>query len=281
MITRLRKLFYGSKGWVAHLIPGAAGVKPLYEFQEEETGRRDFEAPGPNVIEFVDRKPKLLGAPAVLANPADVQEVLMPDGDFVDVGHVLAGLDAMNHPTTVAPYYMYEMSTRGRGPGDLGSVLGEVIFQRAKLGRPLTGPEVQAQVDEMAPAQDMLGNVDSGSWTPSATRRFVAGCSSGSSMRCGPRWRRRRHPAAARSGQSSRERRRPDSSVAARTRRACSPVSAPGAIRQRHDPVARPGMFIRASLPRPRTSCAWSIARRAGELNVRRISDHHGSSSTK
>ncbi len=163
MITRLRKLFYGSKGWDAHLIPGAAGVTPLYEFQEEETGRRDFEAPGPNVIEFVDRKPKLLGAPAVLANPSDVQEVLMPNGDFVDVGHVLAGLDAMNHPTTVAPYYMYEMSSNVDAvtwAGDLGSVLAEVIFQRAKLGRPLTGPEVQAQIDEMAPAQDMLGNVD-------------------------------------------------------------------------------------------------------------------------
>ena len=58
---------------------------------------------------------------------------------------------------------------------------------------------------------------------------------------------------------------RPASSVAARSRLACSAVSAPGAIRQRHEPVARPGMFIRASLPRPSTSWAWIIARRAGE----------------
>lgn len=42
---------------------------------------------------------------------------------------------------------------------------------------------------------------------------------------------------------------RPDSSTAARSRFAISAVSAPGAIRQRHDPVARPGMFIRASDP--------------------------------
>src|SRR5215211_192272 len=30
MITKLRKLFYGSSGWDAHLIPGAADVQPLY-----------------------------------------------------------------------------------------------------------------------------------------------------------------------------------------------------------------------------------------------------------
>jgi hypothetical protein len=38
-------------------------------------------------------------------------------------------------------------------------------------------------------------------------------------------------------------------------------------------------MFMRASLPRPRTSCAWTIATRAGEENASRISDHHGSGS--
>jgi len=163
MITKLRKLFYGSKGWDAHLIPGAAAVKPLYQFKEVETGRREFEGPGPNVLDFVDRKPTLLGAPAALANPADIQEVLMPNGDFVDVGHVLAGLDALNHPTTVDPLWMYKMSSNVDAvtwAGDLGSVDAEVLFQRAKVGRPLTGPEVQAQIDEMAPVQDMLGNVD-------------------------------------------------------------------------------------------------------------------------
>ena len=58
---------------------------------------------------------------------------------------------------------------------------------------------------------------------------------------------------------------RPASSAAARSRLARSSVSAPGAIRQRHEPVARPGMFMRASLPRPRTSCAWIIASFAGD----------------
>ncbi len=163
MISKLRKLFYGSAGWDAHLIPGAADVQPLYTFEEEETGRREWEGPGPNVLEAVDKRPHLIGAPEALAHPADIQEVRMPNGDFVDVGHVLAGLDAINHPATVGPYYMYEMASNVDAvtwAGDLGSVLAERIFQTMKKGGPLTDAEVQAQIDEYAPAQDMLGNVD-------------------------------------------------------------------------------------------------------------------------
>jgi hypothetical protein len=163
MITRLRKLFYGNKGWDDYLIPGAKGVKPLYTFEEKETGRREWEVPGPNVVEMVDKTPHLVGAPAALENPGDIQEVRMPNGDFVDVGHVLAGLDAQNHPSNVAPMWMYDIASNMDAvtwAGDLGSILAEVLFQRAKLGRPLNDPEVQAQIDEMAPVQDMLGNVD-------------------------------------------------------------------------------------------------------------------------
>ena len=47
-------------------------------------------------------------------------------------------------------------------------------------------------------------------------------------------------------------------------------LPAPGARRS-------PGRFIRASLPRPSTSCACTIATRAGEEKARRISAHHGS----
>ena len=71
---------HGNKGWDDHLIPGAKDVKPLYTFEEKETGRREWEVPGPNVAEMVDKKPHLLGAPAALANPADIQEVRMPNG---------------------------------------------------------------------------------------------------------------------------------------------------------------------------------------------------------
>jgi hypothetical protein len=169
MVTRLRKLFYGLPGWDAHLIPGAKNVAPVYAVTEVETGRRDWGG-SPSSLEYVDKKSQLaVTAPAgspesKLADPASVQEVLMPNGDFVDVGHVLAGLDAINNPTSVsAPFGSYTISSNVDAVtwvGDLGSILAEVVFQFMKLGRKLTDPEVQAQIDLMAPVQDMLGNVD-------------------------------------------------------------------------------------------------------------------------
>jgi hypothetical protein len=87
----------------------------------------------------------------------------MPDGERVDVGHVLAGLDAINHPASVAPLGMYEIASNVDAvtwTGDLGSVLAEVLFQQIRRDRPLTNAEVQQQIDLCAPPQDMLGNVD-------------------------------------------------------------------------------------------------------------------------
>jgi len=88
----------------------------------------------------------------------------MADGEVVDVGHVLAGLDAMNHPTAVAaPLGLYEMSSNVDAvtwAGDLGSVLAEVVFHQSRLRRQLKDAEIQAQIDLCAPPQDMLGNID-------------------------------------------------------------------------------------------------------------------------
>jgi len=162
-ITRLRKLFYGGRGWDEHLIAGAAGVAALYPFAMADPVRREFEAAGPNVVDFVDRRARLEGAPPELMHPADFQEVRMPGGEVVDVGHVLAGLDAINNPAVVAPLGLYEMSSNVDAVtwgGDLGSVVAEVLFQRARLDRPLSDAEVQWQVDLCAPPQDMLGNAD-------------------------------------------------------------------------------------------------------------------------
>jgi len=163
MLTRLRKLFYGARSWDEHLIPGAAEVAPLYAFEMADPVRREVQAPGPNVVDFVDRRARLAGAPPQLVNPGELQEVRMPDGEVVDVGHVLAGLDAFNHPTAVAPLGLYAMHSNVDAvtwAGDLGSVLGEVLFQRARLNRMLTDAEVQVQIDLCSPPQDMLGNID-------------------------------------------------------------------------------------------------------------------------
>ena len=163
MVTRLRKLFYGGRGWDEHLIPGAAKVPALYPFKMADPVPREFELPGPNVVDFVDARAHLDGAPPELVHPTDLQDVRMPDGELVDVGHVLAGLDAINNPAVVAPLGLYEMASNVDAvtwAGDLGSVIAETLFQRAKLDRALSHAEVQAQIDLCAPPQDMLGNID-------------------------------------------------------------------------------------------------------------------------
>lgn len=132
VITRLRKVFYDSRGWDELLIPGAAEVR---------------------AIEL----------PAMAAGVRELQDVRMPDGELVDVGHVLAGLDAINHPVPVAALGAYEIAANADAvtwAGDLGSVLGEVLFAQRRLDRSLTDAEVQVQVDRCAPPHDMLGNAD-------------------------------------------------------------------------------------------------------------------------
>ena len=63
--------------------------------------------------------------------------------------------------------------------------------------------------------------------------------------------------------------------------RASSPVSAPGSSRQRQLPAVVPGVFIRASLPSPSTSWAWTIASVALVAEARSISDQCGSAGSR
>jgi hypothetical protein len=89
----------------------------------------------------------------------------MPNGDFVDVGHVLAGLDAWDHPSAAeGPAGTFSVSSNIAAVtwlGDIASVAGEAIIAKVKAGKAtMTDAEVQAQIDSLAPSQDMLGNID-------------------------------------------------------------------------------------------------------------------------
>jgi hypothetical protein len=166
MITKLRKLFYGTEGWDKYLIPGAAGTKPLYDVENNEKpgSRSPINTPGAS-FDYVEHESRLKGAPTDLTDPSKIQEVRMPNGDFVDVGHVFAGLDALNFPSSPsAPFGALPISNNVGAVtwiGDLGSVLAEVIIKRTQAGKKThTDADVQAQIDSLAPAQDMLGNID-------------------------------------------------------------------------------------------------------------------------
>jgi hypothetical protein len=163
MISRLRKIFYGTSGWDDYLIPGAASISSGYDIRVEETGRENLSLPGFDA-DIVRSRQVTTGAAGSAPAIASQQEVQLEDGSFCDIGHVFAGLDAANHPTSITAPLGVASVTDNLGAvtwtGDLGSVLAEGVFQRFNLDRLLTDAEMQVIIDEYASPQDMLGNID-------------------------------------------------------------------------------------------------------------------------
>lgn len=164
MITKLRQIFYGSDGWNERLVPGTENVSPGYTFEEHERGRREVELFGPNV-DMVDTETRPVDADGNTPEIYRQQEIALPDGTFIDMGHIFAGLDAFNHPADVTAPIFYEISIENGGGttwvGDLGSVQTEVIIEVLNNGQDnLTEATTQGLINEYASPQDMLGNID-------------------------------------------------------------------------------------------------------------------------
>ena len=128
-ITKCRKLFYDTAGWNAFLIPGAAGIA------------------GPRVT-----------------NPAHIKEISTPAGDFIDVAHVCAGLDAANHPAAAGVPGVVSIASNLAAvtwAGDLGSVLSaNYLWSQSHDGSAPAVSVQQANLDRLAPAQDLLADID-------------------------------------------------------------------------------------------------------------------------
>lgn len=166
MITRLRKIFYGSEGWDKYLIPGAAGVPSGYTIVQHEDRRENLPLVGPD-REIVRSHQTVTDRNGHTPDIASHQEVRLEDGNFCDIGHVFAGLDAHNHPTSISvgigPATLVSVNDNVGATtwtGDLGSVVAECYFAAQRRGRPNTDAERQVIVDDYASPQDMLGNID-------------------------------------------------------------------------------------------------------------------------
>ncbi len=192
MISRLRKIFYDQWGWNSELIRGSASVENRYVVKivnVSETLARPQGAAKP-VRRYVDNeyqpkrrvvtyraddrvygKLRVGKIPEILQN--DHQEVLLPEGNYCDIGHVLAGLDAANHRQIVTPLPNFLMFLAKLAPhvdsnmdvvtwlGDIASSSGDFLFAYLKAQRqPLSPEEEQKKIDLDAPGSDMLGNID-------------------------------------------------------------------------------------------------------------------------
>jgi hypothetical protein len=168
MITRLRKIFYGAESWDENLIRGVEDIdSPYGEPRERERSRQRVEVGLGFLTNFdmVDTEtypvdPATGQRPEIYQN----QEISLPNGDYIDMGHIFAGLDAFNHRHNVsAPLFSYIQIDNVEGTtwvGDLGSVLAEIQFEALRNDGEISENDQQDLINEFASAQDMLGNID-------------------------------------------------------------------------------------------------------------------------
>lgn len=186
IITRLRKIFYDQWGWNSELIRGAAKVETRYQVTIAEDSsehskevrrykNREYQ-PKHRVITYTDHD-RVYGASRVGEVPFiyknDHQEVLLPVGYYCDIAHILAGLDAYNHPQVVSPLPPFLSFLNFLAPhvdksedivtwlGDIASSSGDFLFTFFKNGhKPLDHQQSQYLINKDAPGSDMLGNID-------------------------------------------------------------------------------------------------------------------------
>ena len=185
MITRLRKIFYDEWGWNSELIRGASAVATRYVTtivpdatpHSKPVRRYDRQgyAPKHRLITYrhddrVYGDTRAGQVPPIYAH--DHQEVRLPSGALCDLGHVLAGLDALNYPQVVTPLpgplqfagkvfpHVDSNADVVTWLGDIASSSGDFLFDRIRKNCDLTAKDKQNIIDRDAPGSDMLGNID-------------------------------------------------------------------------------------------------------------------------
>jgi hypothetical protein len=187
MITRLRKIFYDQWGWNSELIRGAAAIPMRYEAKVVSTAsvnsRPVDHFPSPHdyppkhrVVVYTDHD-KVYGASRAGQTPIlyqdDHQEILLPEGNYCDVAHVLAGLDAYIHPQIVTPLPPFLSFLTPLFPsvdrntdvvtwlGEIASSAGSFLFAYFKQdNQPLSEAQEQHIINTGASGSDMLGDID-------------------------------------------------------------------------------------------------------------------------
>ncbi|GGB23452.1 hypothetical protein GCM10011511_54150 [Puia dinghuensis] len=193
MITRLRKIFYDKWGWNKELICRAAPIECRYQVTitgtppNDETGqsriRRTRHYKKNNEVEkyrlvTYRADDRVYGNTRVGQVPFiyqhDHQEVLLPDGTYCDIAHVLAGLDAWNNPQLVSPLPQWLSFLHALVPhcdsnmdlvtwlGDIATSAEDFVFAYLRNNKhPLSEHTEQHYVYVNAPGSDMLGDIDS------------------------------------------------------------------------------------------------------------------------
>ncbi|EDX77788.1 hypothetical protein MC7420_3112 [Coleofasciculus chthonoplastes PCC 7420] len=166
MITRLRKIFYDREGWDNYLIEGAKDIEAPYTTEHQEKERFTLAIPfWFNDFDVVRQEHNVKDSQGNTPDIASNQEISLEDGSYIDLGHVFAGLDALNYPQSVQAPVLSSIGIDDNVDavtwvGDLGSVLAEIQFEWIRNDNQISSTEMQAIINEYASPQDMLGNID-------------------------------------------------------------------------------------------------------------------------
>ena len=180
MITKLRKIFYTGGGWESRLILGTDNIPSPYGLPiEEERGRKTIlSCYGSFDLVDIEKFPceikiseeECLKKPEIYDNGN--QQVTLTEGNYegayVDIGHVLAGLDAVNNNNSgdgvfvVDPVFGLGIDNNVDAVtwvGDLASSMVDAFAAYFEKGN-LTDEELQMSIVPGSSPQDMLGNMD-------------------------------------------------------------------------------------------------------------------------
>ncbi|MBL7766464.1 MAG: hypothetical protein JNJ58_10245 [Chitinophagaceae bacterium] len=185
-ITRLRKIFYDQWGWNSQLIRGASSIPSRYNTVMQDSpanyGRavpryvQLIYAPAYRVVTYTDHD-RVYGntrtGQVPLIYQSDHQAVRLPNGEMCDIGHVLAGLDALNHPQVVSPLpnflsFLDKIFPHVDSNADVVTWLGDIASSSADFlfdylrnkNTPISESDEQVVIDTDAPGSDMMGDID-------------------------------------------------------------------------------------------------------------------------
>ena len=191
LTTLLRKIFYDKWGWDTQLIRATAFIKcryqvdivdcptdgiPPMEVKQLRRYKDLVNVPKCRLVtyraddrKFPDRARKV---PEIYRN--NHQVVRLPEGFYCDLGHTLAGLDALNHPQAVTPLPFILSFLRKLLPyadsnvavctwlGDIATTAGDFLLATLRRNNGRLSIEVEQElIERNAPGSDMLGNIDS------------------------------------------------------------------------------------------------------------------------
>lgn len=186
MISRLRKIFYDQWGWNSELIKKAAEVEsrfitvikdsPTQFAKEAPRFKKLVYTPVYRMVTYSESD-RVFGNTRVGQVPFiyqhDHQDVLLPEGYFCDIAHILAGLDALNNKQIVSPLPNFLSFLDKLVPnvdsnvdivtwlGDIASSSADFLFTYLRNDHKLTKPKDEQLIINMdASSSDLLGDIE-------------------------------------------------------------------------------------------------------------------------